>query len=224
MAMAADFDLPGETNDALPLSWPEVDCVVRLTALGRISMTGLLTLGALGASLSVDAFAAAVGKGATNQRNRWRDALRVGAVFGFFEAITPAIGWAIGLALSTWIAAVDHWIAFFLLFGVGGHMIHAATKSDVDAGQRAQTGVWRLVVTALATSIDATAVGVSLAVMQVNILTACLIIGGITTVVATIGVMLGKHAGRYIGRYAEMLGGLTLILIGGTILYQHLTA
>ena len=58
--MAADFDLPGETNDALPLSWPEVDCVVRLTALGRISMTGLLTLGALGASLSVDAFAAAV--------------------------------------------------------------------------------------------------------------------------------------------------------------------
>ena len=106
--MAADFDLPGETNDALPLSWPEVDCVVRLTALGRISMTGLLTLGALGASLSVDAFAAAVGKGATNQRNRWRDALRVGAVFGFFEAITPAIGWAIGLALSTWIAAVDH--------------------------------------------------------------------------------------------------------------------
>ena len=103
-------------------------------------------------------------------------------------------------------------------------MIHAATKSDVDAGQRAQTGVWRLVVTALATSIDATAVGVSLAVMQVNILTACLIIGGITTVVATIGVMLGKHAGRYIGRYAEMLGGLTLILIGGTILYQHLTA
>ena len=143
--MAADFDLPGETNDALPLSWPEVDCVVRLTALGRISMTGLLTLGALGASLSVDAFAAAVGKGATNQRNRWRDALRVGAVFGFFEAITPAIGWAIGLALSTWIAAVDHWIAFFLLFGVGGHMIHAATKSDVDAGQRAQTGVWRLV-------------------------------------------------------------------------------
>jgi len=149
--MAADFDLPGETNDALPLSWPEVDCVVRLTALGRISMTGLLTLGALGASLSVDAFAAAVGKGATNQRNRWRDALRVGAVFGFFEAITPAIGWAIGLALSTWIAAVDHWIAFFLLFGVGGHMIHAATKSDVDAGQRAQTGVWRLVVTALAT-------------------------------------------------------------------------
>lgn len=191
-------------------------------------MTGLLTLGALGASLSVDAFAAAVGKGAANQRNRWTDALRVGAIFGFFEALTPAIGWAIGLALSSWIAAVDHWIAFFLLLGVGGHMIHVAIKVvDVDAtvAPRADANsLLRLIATALATSIDATAVGVSLAVMQVNILTACLVIGGITTVVATLGVMLGKHAGSYIGRYAEMLGGVALILIGGSILFQHLTA
>lgn len=191
-------------------------------------MTGLLTLGALGASLSVDAFAAAVGKGAASQRNRWRDALRVGAIFGFFEAVTPAIGWAIGLALSTWIAAVDHWIAFFLLLGVGGHMIHAATKAsrgDAGAEPRADANSFvRLIVTALATSIDATAVGVSLAVMQVNILTACLVIGGVTTVVATLGVMLGKHAGSYIGRYAEMLGGVALIVIGGSILFQHLTA
>lgn len=191
-------------------------------------MTGLLTLGALGAGLSVDAFAAAVGKGAASKRNRWRDALRVGAIFGFFEAVTPAIGWAIGLALSTWIAAVDHWIAFFLLLGVGGHMIHAATKAssgDASAAPRADANsLVRLIVTALATSIDATAVGVSLAVMQVNILTACLVIGGVTTVVATLGVMLGRHAGSYIGRYAEILGGVALIVIGGSILFQHLTA
>jgi len=191
-------------------------------------MTGLLTLGALGASLSVDAFAAAVGKGAANQRNRWRDAIRVGAVFGFFEAVTPAIGWAIGLALSTWIAAVDHWIAFFLLLAVGGHMIHAATKPPA-AGESGSSpansnSLFRLVATALATSIDATAVGVSLAVMQVNILTACLVIGGVTTVVATLGVMLGKHAGTYIGRYAEVIGGVALIVIGASILFQHLTA
>ncbi len=189
-------------------------------------MTGILTLGAFGASLSVDAFAAAVGKGAANQRNRWTDALRVGAVFGFFEAITPAIGWAIGLALSAWIAAVDHWIAFFLLLGVGGHMIRTAFKADAgsDAQQAGGGSALRLIATALATSIDATAVGVSLAVMQVNILIACLIIGSITTVVATIGVMLGRHAGVYIGRYAEMLGGVALIGIGGSILFQHLTA
>jgi putative Mn2+ efflux pump MntP len=173
----------------------------------------------------VDAFAAAVGKGAANQRNRWTDALRVGAVFGFFEAITPAIGWGIGLALSTWIAAVDHWIAFFLLLGVGSHMIHAAIRAadPLDAPRADSNSLFRLIATALATSIDATAVGVSLAVMQVNILTACLVIGGVTTVVATLGVMLGKHAGSYIGRYAEMLGGVALIVIGGSILFQHLT-
>lgn len=189
-------------------------------------MTGILTLGALGAGLSVDAFAAAVGKGATNDRNRWSDALRVGAVFGFFEAITPAIGWAVGLALSTWIAAVDHWIAFFLLLGVGGHMIYAASHAPEGeaAKPKASGSLLRLVATALATSIDATAVGVSLAVMQVNILTACLVIGGVTTVVATFGVRLGRHAGDYIGRYAEMLGGAALIVIGSSILVQHPTA
>lgn len=73
-------------------------------------MTGILTLWAMGLSLSVDAFAVAIGKVATGGRPRFLDALRVGVIFGFFEAIIPAIGWAIGLALSTWIAAVDHWV------------------------------------------------------------------------------------------------------------------
>lgn len=190
-------------------------------------MTGLLTLGALGASLSVDAFAAAIGKGASSEHTRWRDAIRVGAVFGFFEAITPAIGWVVGLALSAWIASVDHWVAFALLLGVGANMIRLALKADEENGAQdgaKRNGLVGLVLTALATSIDATAVGVSLAVMQVNILVACLIIGGVTTVVATIGVMLGRHAGAYLGRYAEVLGGAALIVIGSSILFQHLTA
>ncbi|MBB2190186.1 manganese efflux pump [Gluconacetobacter azotocaptans] len=189
-------------------------------------MTGVITLGALGAGLSVDAFAAAVGKGAATRRSAWIHALRVGAVFGVFEAITPAIGWSIGLALSNRIAAVDHWIAFFLLLGVGVHMIHAAMTNEAsqDASPDKTHTPLRLAATALATSIDATAVGVSLAVMQVNIVTACLVIGGVTTVVATLGVMLGRHASAYIGRYAEILGGVALIVVGASILYQHLTA
>ena len=191
-------------------------------------MTGILTLGALGLSLSVDAFAAAVGKGATARRPSFRDALRIGVVFGFFEAITPAIGWAVGLALSAWIAKVDHWVAFVLLGCVGVHMLwHAMRADQADTAVEPMTGrhgLGRLVATALATSIDATAVGVSLAFIGVDILTACLVIGGVTTVVATIGVMVGRHAGAYLGRYAEILGGLTLIVIGSTILYQHLTA
>lgn len=190
-------------------------------------MVGIITLGGLGLSLSVDAFAAAVGKGSQGDSPRFRDALRVGAIFGFFEAITPAIGWAVGLALSTWIAAVDHWVAFFLLGAVGGHMLWQASRAapePEDAAPAKRQGIGRLVVTALATSIDATAVGVTLAFLHVNILVACLVIGAITTVVATAGVTLGKHAGAYLGRYAEVLGGLTLITIGSVILFEHLTA
>lgn len=202
---------------------------VFLAARGCL-MTGIFTLGVLGLSLSVDAFAAAIGKGAAVQNARLNDAVRIGAVFGFFEAITPVIGWVLGLALSTWIAAVDHWIAFGLLLVIGCNMIRLAFKQDDqdDSEQavmetRHQRGVLGLVTTALATSIDATAVGVSLGVMQVNILAACLVIGGVTTVVATLGVIIGRHASVWIGRYAEILGGVALIGIGCSILYTHLT-
>ncbi|MGI4876046.1 MAG: manganese efflux pump MntP [Janthinobacterium lividum] len=188
-------------------------------------MTGLITLGILGMSLSVDAFAAAVGKGATGRRPRFLDALRIGAVFGVFEALAPAIGWAVGLALASWIRAVDHWVAFALLALVGGHMLWQAARARPVAAVAANRphGLARIALTALATSIDAMAVGVSLAVLDVHIVTACLVIGGVTTVVATAGVLLGKHAGPYLGRYAELLGGVALIGTGSLILYQHLT-
>ena len=224
---------PGKTNGSgTPHMWPgafRLLCVF-LAALG-IFMTGIFTLGVLGLSLSVDAFAAAVGKGATVQHARLNDAVRIGAVFGFFEAITPVIGWVLGLALSTWIAAVDHWIAFGLLLVIGGNMIRLACKGgDADAPEqiiresRHNRGVLGLVTTALATSIDATAVGVSLGVMRVNILAAWLVIGGTTTIVATLGVIIGRHASEWIGRYAEILGGIALIGIGCSILYTHLSA
>ena len=190
-------------------------------------MAGVSTLGALGLGLSVDAFAAALGKGATGDRIRLPQAVRIGAVFGFFEALTPAIGWAVGLVLSSWIAAVDHWIAFALLAAVGGHMVwEGFTASDLaedGAAVRGNQSVARLALTALATSIDACAVGVSLAILNVNIVTACLIIGAVTTVVATLGVLLGRHVGAILGRYAELLGGAALILIAAGILFQHLS-
>lgn len=189
-------------------------------------MTGLLTLGIIGLSLSVDAFAAAVGKGATGKRPQLVDALRIGAVFGFFEALTPAIGWLIGIALASWIEAIDHWVAFGLLVIVGGHMLWLATQASNGAETTEAPkhhSLAKIALTALATSIDAMAVGVSLAVLDVDILTACLVIGAVTTVVATIGVLLGKQAGPYLGRYAEVLGGLALIAIGSAILYQHLS-
>ena len=176
--------------------------------------------------MSVDAFAASLGKGATEQGSRWRDAVRVGAVFGFFEAITPAVGYFLGYMLNDRIAAYDHWVAFGLLFAVGAYMIREAVM-DTDkpaAEPRTDVTYWRLAATAIATSIDAAAVGISLALMDVNVWMACLIIGGITTIVATSGMMLGKHIGPYLGRYAGILGGFVLVGIGGSILFQHLTA
>ncbi|KHL24218.1 hypothetical protein PK98_14620 [Croceibacterium mercuriale] len=189
-------------------------------------MAGILTLGALGASLSVDAFAASLGKGAAERGSRWRDAVRVGVVFGFFEAITPAIGYFLGYMLNDRIAAYDHWVAFGLLFAVGAYMVREAiVGTDGSATEpSADASYWRLAATAIATSIDAAAVGISLALMDVNVWVACLIIGGITTIVATSGVMLGKHIGPYLGRYAGILGGFVLVAIGGSILFQHLTA
>lgn len=189
-------------------------------------MAGILTLGALGASLSVDAFAASVGRGATQHKSRLVDAMRVGLVFGFFEALTPAIGYFLGYLLNGWIADYDHWVAFALLFAVGAYMIREAVlphAPETETDGRA-VSIWRLAATAIATSIDAAAVGISLALMDVNLWVACLVIGGITTLVATGGMMLGRHVGPYLGRYAGILGGLVLVTIGGSILFQHLNA
>jgi len=192
-------------------------------------MPGILTLGALGASLSVDAFAAALGKGAEQPKARWSDALRVGLVFGFFEALTPAIGWLLGYMVNDWIADWDHWVSFVLLLGIGGHMVVQALRGNGETEKAVapadeQPNYLRLSLTAIATSIDAAAVGVTLALMDVNIWIACLVIGGTTSFVATGGVMLGKRVGAYLGNYATVIGGVVLVVIGSSILYQHLSA
>jgi putative Mn2+ efflux pump MntP len=189
----------------------------------------MFTLAALGLGLSVDAFAAAVGKGAAIGQPKLRDALRIGLIFGAFEALMPAVGWVIGKAVATWFAQYGGWIAFALLVGVGGHMMWEAWHGDLteghDEAEKAKSGgMLGVALTAVATSIDALAVGVSLAVMGVPLLAACIVIGAVTTVIATGGVMLGKHAGIWLGRYAEIAGGAVLILIGAAIPIQQLLA
>ncbi len=208
----------------------EARVVVYPPAPGFRELAGILTLGALGLGLSVDAFAAAIGKGATSGRPRFTQALRIGSVFGLFEAISPAIGWLIGRAVSGWIESIGYWVAFALLAAVGGHMLWEAWKGthgdEAEDGERdasrQRAGGIRLALTAVATSIDAMAVGVSLAMLKVGILAACLVIGVVTTTIATTGVLVGRHAGERLGPVAEVLGGVVLIGIGVMVIGQHL--
>lgn len=179
-------------------------------------------------AMSTDAFAASIGKGAALRRTRFPEALRIGVIFGTVEAITPVIGWAIGLAATRFVSEWDHWIAFVLLGALGAHMIWEGFKpveseaSDEKTPER--KSVWLLAVTALATSIDAMAVGVTLAFADVNIIVAAVAIGLATTLMVTIGIMLGRAIGSLIGKRAEIAGGVVLIAIGITVVYEHLFA
>lgn len=172
----------------------------------------------------MDAFAAALGKGAALKQVSFRDALRTGLIFGVIETLTPLIGWALGLAASKYIMEWDHWVAFILLAVLGGRMAYGGLKSaELPAeGAPERHGFMVLALTAVATSLDALAVGVGLAFLQVNIVMTALTIGMMTTIMATIGLLLGRFIGPILGKWAEVLGGLVLIGIGTLILIEHL--
>ncbi len=186
----------------------------------NLASTALLAL-----AMSTDAFAAAVGKGTALHKPRWSEALRTGAIFGVIEAITPLIGWALGYAASGFVKSWDHWIAFTLLSILGVRMIfaalHAPVEAEVDKPMR--RGFWLLAITGFATSIDAMAVGVGLAFLDVNILPIAAAIGFATFAMVTLGVMVGRLLGGFAGRWAEAIGGVLLIGIGSMILYEHLS-
>lgn len=175
--------------------------------------------------MSTDAFAAALGKGAGNARPKFLDALRTGLLFGTIEGITPVIGWGLGLAAAQMISQWDHWIAFILLLGLGARMVYAGMTQDSDApATSTRQSLGMLMLTALATSIDALVIGISLAFVDVNIALAALAIGVTTMVMVTTGMMLGRVLGSVIGQRAEIVGGVLLMGLGGAILYEHLYA
>ncbi|SEM21131.1 Putative Mn2+ efflux pump MntP [Pseudoxanthomonas sp. GM95] len=181
----------------------------------------------LGLAMSTDAFAAALGKGAAMAKPTFLQALRVGLIFGVVEAITPVIGWLIGSAASKFVEQWDHWIAFVLLGALGLHMIwkalHDTDEDEAGAADNKHGNIVTLALTGLATSIDAMAVGVGLAFVQVPIFLVAGVIGACTFVMVTIGVMAGRALGAVIGRRAELVGGVILILVGAAILYEHLS-
>lgn len=186
-----------------------------------------LTLLALGFGLSVDSFAAALARGSGAGALRKRDAVLVGVVFGVAQALMPFVGWLLGRAVADWVTAVDHWIAFGLLAAIGGQMVVRASvelrSPSVEAGEPRSLRLGGLAITALATSIDAVAVGIGLAMTPVNIWLACLVIGVVTTAMAGAGFLIGRRAGQSLGPWAELFGGLVLLVLGAHILGDHLS-
>lgn len=176
--------------------------------------------------MSTDAFAAAVGKGTALKNPRWSEALRTGLIFGVIEALTPIVGWWLGQAAARYVSQWDHWIAFALLSALGLHMIYVGLKATPEdaAPKPDRHGFWLLAMTGFATSIDAMAIGVGLAFLDVDILPVAAAIGLTTFLFVTAGIMLGRVLGALAGKRAEILGGLLLIGIGTAILVEHLHA
>jgi putative Mn2+ efflux pump MntP len=181
-----------------------------------------LLLIALG--LSMDAFAVAIGRGAVLARGmRARGALAMALAFGLFQALMPAAGWLLGSAFAGFITGIDHWIAFLLLAGIGGRMIVGAVHGGDEESQA--LSVRMLLLLAVATSIDALAVGIGLRLADpsTQILLAALLIGGVTFGLSLAGGLLGSRLGERFGRTMEVVGGVVLIGIGLRILVTHLT-
>nr|WP_325251190.1 manganese efflux pump MntP family protein [Amylibacter sp.] len=179
-----------------------------------------VALGLLAIGLSADAFVVSLGQGAAARQRGFAAALGVGVIFGLIEAATPIIGWAIGLAAAKHVAAFDHWVAFVLLGGVGIRMaLHALRRKDEVAIARSG---WGVILAAIGTSIDAMVVGVSLAVLNVNIVLVAIAVGLTTTAASTAGMMLGHVLGAKFGRAAEVCAGVALLGLGVAILAEHL--
>ena len=184
-----------------------------------------ISIAILAVGMSVDALIASLGRGASMGRPSFAEAARTGVVFGVVETITPLIGWAAGVVASQYVQAVDHWIAFGLLGAVGGRMfLHAFKRASEAVVAKPDRSVGLLIATAVGTSLDAMAVGVSLAFLQANIVVIALSIGLATALMSTGGMLVGRMIGARFGRYAEMAGGLLLVGLGASILFEHLSA
>lgn len=181
----------------------------------------LVSLFLIAVGLSMDAFAVSICKGLAMQKITIKKALIVGLWFGGFQGLMPAIGYLLGTQFEKYITNIDHWIAFVLLFIIGGNMIkEALSKEEEDAND--SLAFKEMLLLALATSIDALAVGITFAFLKVQIIPAVSFIGVITFTLSAIGVKIGNIFGSRYKSKAEFAGGIILILMGCKILLEHL--
>lgn len=187
---------------------------------------GFVELFLIGVGLSMDAFAVSICKGLGMKRLNMEQALVIGLFFGGFQALMPLIGWALGTQLADFITPIDHWIAFILLALIGGKMLFDAFREgdEEEAGEPKDTKLdfKELLMLAIATSIDALAVGITFAFLQVAIVPSVAIIGVVTFVLSFVGVAVGHFFGARFEKPATIVGGAVLILIGVKTLLEHL--
>lgn len=171
--------------------------------------------------LSMDAFAVSIGKGLTVSQLKPHHSLSVGLWFGLFQALMPMLGYLLAANFSTLVAAFDHWIAFILLAAIGANMIREACSEEEEEKHTHDFAPRTMFLLAVATSIDALAVGISFAFLRVEILSSALVIGITTCLLSMVGIRIGHHFGERYKAKAEVLGGIILILIGTKILTEH---
>ncbi len=183
---------------------------------------GILELLATALGLAMDALAVSIACGAVTSSGTVFLALKLGLLFGFFQAFMPLLGWLAGTAVAQTIAPFDHWVAFALLGIVGGHMVLESFRSS-EAKSHDTGSLYVLLLLAVATSIDALAVGLTLSVLAVPVLLAVSVIGLVTCGASFAGVFVGRIVGGRFERKAAFLGGVILLIIGTRILVDHLT-
>lgn len=171
--------------------------------------------------LAMDAFAVSIYKGLSMKKMSWKKALVVGTYFGVFQGLMPVIGYFLGSTFESLVAKIDHWIAFGLLVFIGANMLKEAFANDSE-NCNDNVDFKTMVVLAIATSIDALAVGITFAFLQANVWFSTIIIGIVTFLISVIGVKIGSKFGNKYERKAETAGGLILIFMGIKILLEHL--
>ena len=183
---------------------------------------GILAIFLIAVSLSMDAFAVSVSNGLSVKGIRKMDMLLEGIFFGGFQFLMPLIGFFLGSSVKSYIESFDHWIAFGLLLIIGVNMIKESRESDDEKNETSTLTITKLTFQAVATSIDALAVGISLAALDRPIVESAAIIGVVTFVISIIGVYIGNFFGNRYKKRAELTGGIILVLIGVKILCEHM--
>lgn len=181
----------------------------------------LFEIVAIGFGLAMDAFAVSVCKGLSMKKIDWKKGIIIALYFGAFQALMPVLGYFLGNTFSSLVQKIDHWIAFILLAVIGGNMIKESADDEKE-NRNDNVDVKTMALLAIATSIDALAIGITFAFFEVNILLAIGIIGIITFTLSIIGVIIGNKFGDKFQNKAELAGGIILIIIGFKILLEHL--